>query len=279
MPIDTPPLSAMPQNAAQRTARLMLLEALIIRATSGHGPGGSAQAGPDRTRMFWELGPQHVYQWQLLRGVTALGVPEPIWTPHVINVLYDLCREGGVPCIADIPSAEPGTVREQAVGPDVRSQRPKLLTECRAVDLKAARQLAPATDLRRPIATPILIVGEIPLAYPGSPDAPDCIGSWLDKIIALREVGYRVILLCRDALCVQRRLGSAANHTLQLRLPGPWSLSRLCNETDKRLIVSGRNLAAATPDNLNRIWHPTMSTAVISMLLDELATGQGKPRR
>ena len=274
MPIDTPRLADTPQNAAQRTARILLLEALIIRATSGHAPGGSAKARHDRTRMFWELGPEHVQQWQLLRGVTALGVPEPIWMLPVISVLHDLCREGGVPCIADISSVEPGTVREETVGQDMGHQRPELLTERRAADLKAARQLAPATDLRRPIATPILIVRQITLADPGSPDAPEAIGGSLEKIMALREIGYRVILLCRDALPLRRRLGPVVDHTLQLRRPGPWSLSRLCNETDKRLIVSGRNLAAVTPDKLNRIWHPTMSTAVLSMLLDDLATGR-----
>ncbi|MBS3025657.1 hypothetical protein [Acidiphilium multivorum] len=83
---------------AQIAARLIFLQTLIHRSTSGHGRGGTREAYRRRPQLRHDLDYRHLFHWQILRGTTAIGIGDAVWLPEIRDLITTLCAEDGIGC-------------------------------------------------------------------------------------------------------------------------------------------------------------------------------------
>lgn len=82
--------------------------------------------------------------------------------------------------------------------------------------------------------------------------------------------GWRVLILCDDALQICNDNRANVDQALQAGEITPWLLCKICQQrSTKRSIYSGRFLSKITPARLKRSWRPGSSEDVLKIHLEE----------
>lgn len=250
----------------------MLVQGVIRNATSGHGPGGTGRARVRRPQLSLALNHQHLFQWQIPRGVTAVGVSDPLWLSAVGTSLSEICEEDGVPCWVDVSHIEGDLLIDENAG---STPAPLLQpVQNRRVAMRAASDLAPTVNLDRRTASPMIIFTPAWCDFFGSSVGLLGNDGWLELIDRLRLEGFRVVILCHDAIAMARRLPDVIDDVISLHGMSEWVFRNLCERLCGPVVHplppnAERPLLGVSPEMLDRCWRPGMSPAMLRSRLEE----------
>ena len=88
-------------SAADIAIGLLLLHALIVTATAGHGTGGSNAAMKNRLKLFRQMDHQRLFGFHFRSGMTAISILNPQWREIARVVLAAILSQDGVELVID----------------------------------------------------------------------------------------------------------------------------------------------------------------------------------